>query len=152
MTTIAYSHKARQIAVDGRSTQGDHISNNAAQKWLHIGDDVWFFTGSVADREIFLKYQSGELTGKPAYEVDCSAFLVSSGECFEAGVTPSGQAWRFRLSHDHTAGSGKYYAIAAMDHGKSPDDAVIYASTRDIYTGGKVSVFDLATMQFIGDK
>jgi len=150
MTTITYSHKSGLIACDGRSTQGGHVTHNDAEKWLCIGDDVWFFTGTFSDRDIFLKYQSGELSGKPDYEVECSAFLASDGKCFEVSITPDGQAWRVPVSYDHATGSGKYYAIAAMDHGKCPADAVAYASTRDIYTGGKVSVFDLATMSFIG--
>lgn len=150
MTTIAYHHKSRVIACDGRSTQGIYITQDDAQKWIKVGDDVWFFTGTVADREMFLKYHHGEAYGRPEHDIESSAILASGGECFEAGVTEAGQAWRVRVSYDHGAGSGKDHAVAAMDHGKSAAEAVKYASTRDTCTGGKITVFDLATMSFVG--
>lgn len=40
-------------------------------------------------------------------------------------------------------GSGYQFAIAALDLGKTAKEAVNYAKTRDIYTGGRVRVFDV---------
>lgn len=151
MTTIAYHHKARVIACDGRSTQGIYITQDDAQKWLTVGGDIWFFTGDVHDREEFLKYHSGELSGPPAHEIECSAFLVSGGAVYEAGLTQDGQPWRIQLEYDHASGSGKDHAIAAMDHGKGAIDAVRYAMTRDTRTGGKINALDIASMEFMGD-
>lgn len=42
-------------------------------------------------------------------------------------------------------GSGADLAIAAMDLGVSSSEAVEYAATRDIYTGGEVESFDIYT-------
>lgn len=151
MTTIAYHHRTRVVACDGRSTQGSTITQDNAKKWLEIGGDIWFFTGSVADRDIFVKYHNGELSGQPPHEVECSALIVSGGKCYEAGITREGQAWRVLVDFDHAAGSGKDHAVAAMDHGKGAIDAVKYAITRDSCSGGKVSALDVASMIFMSE-
>ena len=150
MTTIAYHHKSGVVACDGRTTQGSYITHDEAKKWLSIGDDVWFFTGSVADRDAFVKYHSGELSGAPAHDIDCAAFIVVGGQCFESGLTKEGEAWRVLLDYNHATGSGRDHAVAAMDHGKGAIDAVKYAATRDMCTGGKISALDVSTMDFMG--
>lgn len=148
MTTIAYHHESGIIACDGRIAHGNYISHDKAKKWLCIGDDVWFFAGAVADRGPFIKYHSGELPGAPVHAIDCAAFIVTGGQCFEAGLTKDGDAWRVLLDYNHATGSGRDHAVSAMDHGKGAIDAVIYAATRDMCTGGKISSLELATMIF----
>jgi hypothetical protein len=149
MTTIAYHHESGLIACDGRSTQGIYITQDNAQKWLEIDGAVWFFTGSVHDRDAFLKYQSGELSGQPSHDIECSAFLVSGGKAYECGVTREGQAWSVELCYNHATGSGKDHAVASMDHGKGAVDSVRYAATRDTRTGGKISALDVRNGQWV---
>jgi ATP-dependent protease HslVU (ClpYQ) peptidase subunit len=57
--------------------------------------------------------------------------------------------WVENLYCNQGVGSGFKFAISAMDHGKSAKDAVKYAATRDIYTGGKIHVYDIASARFI---
>jgi ATP-dependent protease HslVU (ClpYQ) peptidase subunit len=149
MTTIAYHHGTGVIACDGRTTQGGYICHDEAEKWLCIGDDVWFFTGCVGDRVAFVKYHAGELSGVPLFPVDCAALVASGGLVYELGLTDKGEAWRVLVKHDHATGSGRDHAIAAMDYKQGAIDAVKYASTRDIYTGGKIRGFDVSTMKFM---
>lgn len=152
MTTIAYSHKARQIAVDGRSSSDGLICSDSFKKWIVSGEEVWFLAGAIPDFARFMQYHSGELSGKPDFEVCCSALVAVGGECYEVGVTPGGEPWRAILPHDFAIGSGRDFALSAMDLGMAPDKAVAHASTRDSRTGGVISVFDLSTMSFIGDQ
>ena len=150
MTTIAYSHKCRQIAVDGRSSSGDLIASDKFKKWIVSGEEVWFLSGAIPDFDRFMQYHAGDLVGKPDFEVCCSALVAIGGECHEFGLTPSGEPWRSILPHDFAIGSGRDFAISAMDLGMQPDNAVAHAATRDSKTGGKITVFDLATMSFVG--
>ena len=150
MTTIAYSHKARQIAVDGRITSDSLIESDRYEKWRLVGDEVWFFSGTVSDIERFIAYHKGELIGAPDFQVCCSAFSVKDGACFQLGLTAAGEPWKFSVSYDHAIGSGRDFAITAMDLGMSAKNSVALASTRDTGTGGVISVFDLATMSFVG--
>jgi len=47
------------------------------------------------------------------------------------------------IKYNKGLGSGRDFAIAAMDHGKSAKEAVKYAMTRDTYTGGRIRVFNV---------
>jgi len=53
------------------------------------------------------------------------------------------------VEYNDAMGSGEEFALAALDHGKTAEDAVAYAATRDSGTGGKIRVFDVAKMEFI---
>lgn len=152
MTTIAYHHASQKIAVDGRVTAGSLITTDKLKKWIAVGDDVWFMCGTISDFGRFISYHSGELSGKPEFQVCCSAVIVTGGECYEAGITEDGEPWRVILSYDYAVGSGRDFAISAMDLGMGAEKAVAHAATRDNGTGGKISVFDLATMSFVGEK
>jgi len=150
MTTIAYHHESRRIAVDGRVTAGDLIASSAFEKWRIVGEEVWFLSGAVADFDRFIAYHQKEMSGFPEYSISCSALVASGGACYEAGVTKEGEPWRSIAPYSIAMGSGRDFAIGAMDHGKDAYGAVSYASNRDTGTGGKITVFDLATMSFVG--
>ena len=51
----------------------------------------------------------------------------------------------------YAIGSGAEFAMSAMDFGMTAKEAVEYTMTRDIYTGGEVTVFDTVKMQFVPD-
>ena len=149
MTTIAYDHKAGFIACDGRSTSGSTITSDIHKKWVEADGKVWFYTGSVADVDRFIKYTEHGDMEPPRWPIECTAILVESGVVYIVGVSPSGEPWRERLECSRVIGSGCDFALSAMDFGKSAGEAVAYAATRDSGTGGKVSVFDVAEMRFI---
>ena len=48
-------------------------------------------------------------------------------------------------------GSGSQYALAAMDLGKTAEEAVVYASTRDVYTNNVTQVASLITEEELND-
>lgn len=148
MTTIAYDHKRGEIAVDGRSTAGSVIFCEESVKWHEHDGAIWFMAGAFADFKRFLDWHTGKKSGKPEHSVDCSALVVIDGACHLAGLTDEGEAWTQTLDANRAIGSGSIFALASMDHGKRAHEAVAYAATRDIYTGGKITRFDLKTMKF----
>jgi len=70
----------------------------------------------------------------------CSAFVVDNGVIYEFGLDSDGVLSKEALSENLCKGSGEFWAMAAMDFGCSAKEAVKYAMTRDMYTGGKIRV------------
>lgn len=150
MTTILYDHKARQIAVDGRTTCGGQILCESSEKWLKDGDDYWFICGSVCDQErLMSQIKAADSADAPKWKIEASAFLVSGGKVYQCVVCDDGEPAKSLCQYSDSMGSGGVYALAALDHGKSAKQAVKYAMTRDTGTGGKVSVFDIDRMEFV---
>ena len=149
MTTIVYDHKARHIAVDGQTTQGNRICTTEAIKWKQDGDDWWFICGSVADRDRLIEHIKANDPDAPKWPIECSAFWVRGGQVFQCVVTDDGEPCVSGVCYSDAMGSGEQYALSALDHGKTAKEAVEYAATRDTGTGGKVSVFDVEKLEFI---
>lgn len=149
MTTIVYDHKARQIAVDGRTTAGGLICTEKAEKWIRDGNDWWFLCGSVCDRERMIEYIKDGNMEPPRWKIECSGFLVSKGKVYQCLVTDDGEPCKSEIHYSDSMGSGSQFALAAIDHGKTAKQAIKYAMTRDNGTGGKVSVFDVDKMEFV---
>lgn len=148
MTTIVYDHKERQIAVDSRCTRGAVILSDDKVKWVYKGADLLFFAGTVADFEAFIQHY-GKAGSKPESEVDVDAFLIRDGVVYECSFCKNTGYWELPLAYNSALGSGANFALAALDFGKTVYGAVEYAKTKDIYTGGKVHVFDIESMQFL---
>jgi ATP-dependent protease HslVU (ClpYQ) peptidase subunit len=147
MTTIVYDHKKKQIACDSLTTADDIVMSAQAKKFRNMPDgSIWFFCGSVADIDAFVHcMQSGEKTNQT---LSCNAFIVRDGTVYISGID-NGEPWKQKLDLSRAIGSGHQFAMAAIDFGKSAHDAVKYAATRDIYTGGKIRVYDIAAGRFI---
>lgn len=141
MTTIAYNHKDKQIAVDSRSTSGGSVIITDEAEKLEIVDGVMFFLcGSVCDYDLFIKMYFGE---KSDVVPECDAFSIDGGAVYRCGVSCEGLFWKQKTLNNDALGSGYKFALSAMDFGKDAKGAVEYAKTRDIYTGGEVKVYDI---------
>ena len=55
----------------------------------------------------------------------------------------SGKDYISEIKEFHAIGSGEPYAIAALELGKSPKEAVEIASKYDLYTGGEVKTIEI---------
>lgn len=142
MTTIAYHHNDKQVAVDSRIVGGGIINSDSFDKTIKNELGLWFFCGSASDIvDLQVLKHNDEINPIP----DCTAFLITSGKCYLVGVNSHGFCQYLELTYNDTNGSGADLALASMDHGKSAKEAVEYAITRDIYSGGKVRVFDVET-------
>lgn len=140
MTTIAYHHKDKEIAVDSRFTRDSVISTDNANKIIKKDGVTFVLSGyckSYAD--LVDMWFSGEANKS----IECTAFVVSEGSVYEYGLDSEKCISCEKIEENLTKGSGDYWALAAMDFGCSAKEAVKYAITRDIYSGGKVRVINV---------
>jgi hypothetical protein len=140
MTTIAYSHKHKQIAIDSRITTNGVIRCDSYDKIIRNDIGTWFFSGSCCDNlALSLMKHDDHCDVVP----QCSALLISEGDVYLVLVNDVNYCEWFETTHDAAYGSGQDFAIAALDFGKTPKEAVEYAMTRDCNTGGSVQVVDV---------
>ena len=141
MTTIAYRDGV--VATDTLSVADGMVVDQAYEKCI-VRDGVMFFmTGSTSDHDKLIdEYLSpaGRDTG------NASAIVADKGEIFIVGWEDGGKGifkCPNRRENYIAIGSGERFAIAAMDHGKSAQEAVEYAMKRDVFTGGVVKVYQV---------
>jgi len=145
MTTIIYCHKTKKIACDSRFTCNGIITTDNAIKYKKTGDKVYFLSGDVSDYSRLVEASKNAENGQSVLietAVSCSSIMAKNGSVFSVGITDSGQYWEEKLDQSHSIGSGSCFALAALDHGKSALDSVKYAMSRDMYSGGKIRVYD----------
>jgi len=137
MTTIAFSNERQEVAVDSRATAGTLIATDKCNK-VHKRDGLIFIAaGTVSDLELLVESYPFGYEGMT--ELDATAFVIDEGKVYQCtlhdekyNVTP--------IDFDMCLGSGGDFALAAMDFGATPKEAVKYAMTRDCATGGKIKV------------
>lgn len=137
MTTIAYNHKERTIAVDSRCTSGSLIIDDKCNKVFKRGDLTFIGGGEFADLMALIEGYPGGF-GEPV-TLNAQAFLACDGGVYMVRVE-NGEYKHDPIDHNATLGSGGDFALAAMDFGKSAKEAVKYAMTRDCATGGRIRV------------
>lgn len=140
MTTIAYHHKNKQVAVDSRFTRGEIIDSDKGNKVRKDKRGTWIFAGHQGDYNDLMNLERNQHVD---IRPDCSAILISKGKAYTVDTDGDGLCFITELVDDLTIGSGRNFAQAAMDFGRTAKQAVEYAKTRDIYTGGRVRVFDV---------
>lgn len=151
MTTIAYHHKTRTIAVDSRRTGDGFITNDNDIKFQHhTNGTLWFFTGRVSHADLLLSAYDGKLSDG-IEQLEANAFYVQNGMVYRCGFD-DGEFWSEYINFDCAIGNGYKFAIAAMDFNvSSAREAVQYAMTRDMYSGGKIHVYDVEQSIFLED-
>jgi len=114
-------------------------------KSLKFIDKIYYIGCGMAsdvDRLIEL-YLSG---ASEAHKFECDVLMSNGdGHLYRIDVDETGP-FKINVSMYAPAalGSGADFAVAAMDFGKTPVQAVKYAITRDSMTGGKVRYFKLS--------
>ena len=147
MTTIVYDHKNKMIAIDGRQSAGNEIKMDNAIKWRKDGDNIYFLCGHVSDYENFLSHQKKVGTASDV-KIEVGAIRVSNGVAYKCSFDDD-EYWEHKLECSDGLGSGGVYALSALDFGLDVREAVEYAKKKDIYSGGKVTVFDVEKMEFV---
>lgn len=139
MTTIATD--GRTLAADGQTTSpGDYIVTLKAEKVVRTGAGrIVACCGPCGDEELFIDWlENGGK--KPKLGRGFAAIALAPGEHAHVYY---GDCTRNRLRGPYAIGSGAQWALAAMDLGKTPQEAVAYACTRDIYSGGEIVALSL---------
>jgi hypothetical protein len=148
MTTIVYDHKNKQIACDSRlSKGGSTIISDSHIK--HVNNDIglWFFCGDICDIGGLIDCY-GKEQEQQKVTFNASAFLIVGEDAFSVYMD-DGYFCKTPLTHSDCKGSGELLALAALDHGNTAKQAVDYAMSRDMFTGGKVHVYDIEKGEFI---
>tara|TARA_R110000782_G_scaffold270483_1_gene371828 strand:- start:32451 stop:32876 length:426 start_codon:yes stop_codon:yes gene_type:complete len=134
MTTIAIDHNT--ISADGRTTGNEIIQCDTTVKVNKRDGIIYAFSGSVTDAEILMDivFEDAEI---PDFHLNANVVTIADGDVVVHGCSEDGyKSWSVNLPY--SLGSGSAYALAAMDLGKTSKEAVKYAMTRDIYSGGKI--------------
>lgn len=147
MTTIVYDHTNKQIACDSRETAGGCLVTDSSKKYYWRGDVIWFMCGTKGDADIFI--DNFEHNKEAPANVGCSGVFIEDGEAYKAFINDDGVYKKDHLPSNEGFGSGGWPALAAVDLGKSAKEAVEFAMIRDIYSGGKVNVYDINKGEFI---
>lgn len=149
MTTFVYNKKENKIALNGRESSGALISSEKAEKWTVTDTGNTYFTiGGVSDCKMLIEaVERGDAS--LGDHVVCNGTLIKPGNPVVMYGYYEEAIFTEVLDNEFSAyGSGRDFAYAAFDHGKSAKDCVKYAMTRDCYTGGKITVFDVSKMKF----
>jgi ATP-dependent protease HslVU (ClpYQ) peptidase subunit len=139
MTTIATD--GLTMAGDGQTTSpNDFIVNTTAEKVRRTASGrIVGCCGASGDDDLFIDWL--ENAGKkPRLERSFAAIVLSPSEpprVFWSDCTSS------LIATPYAVGTGSAFALSAMDLGKSPEEAVAYACTRDIYSSGEITVLHL---------
>lgn len=134
MTTIAIDHDS--ISADGRSTDGDMIQSDSNVKVYKDRNLIYAFSGSVPDGDHLIDVV---INGSEIIIENAKANLVTiENENIMCHVIVDGNLKSWNCTPPYALGSGEQFAIAAMDMGMTSKQAVKYAMTRDIYSGGKI--------------
>jgi ATP-dependent protease HslVU (ClpYQ) peptidase subunit len=149
MTTIVYDHKNRQIAVDGRTTTGNVINTETAKKWIESDGEFWFLCGNVSDKQKFIDHFKNPSPKKPEFEIDAAGMSVINNKVYYCVILEDGSPCATEIDYSDSMGSGREFAISAIDHNRTALEAIKYAATRDNCTGATVFVFDVDKMEFI---
>lgn len=146
MTTVIYDHTNKQIACDSREVANGIVHNDSSIKYHNNDLGLWFMTGDSADINEFIS--NFEHNKKMNQNLECSGVLVSGGVV--SYIASNDGVYRQYLSEANEGyGSGGRFALSALDFGKTAKEAVEYAMTRDIYSGGKVHVYDIEKGVFL---
>jgi len=135
MTTIATD--GISMAGDGRISEGDMISREDYEKVRRLKDGrIVGFTGNAYNWDAYAAWlEDGGDVPKVEDQFGCIV-LTPEGQV----LTYDEHGRSFLESAPYAGGSGGRFALAAMDLGCSPEEAVQLAIKRDLFSGGKVTV------------
>jgi ATP-dependent protease HslVU (ClpYQ) peptidase subunit len=129
------------MACDGMITDGDTICVTNCRKIRRLSDGrIVGFAGNAYNYKPFADWLEGGEGDPPKVEEGLACLVLAP----DGGVTSYDEHGRsFPENGKWAIGSGQHFAIAAMDLGKSAEEAVAYAMTRDVYSGGEITVLTL---------
>ncbi len=136
MTTIAY--KDGVIAYDSRVTRGSLIDHDDFEKLIHRNGHRFLMTGSGCDFSALIdEYLGLKLGDKP---LEAHGLVVTNGKLYQIGRDAESGFWVDDVwaERPFAIGSGRDFALAAMDMGATAKEAVELAAKRDVYTGGTI--------------
>jgi len=143
MTTIAY--KDGIIAYDSFLTNNHIVIDHEIDKHRVVDDHHFFFSGALADLNSMINACFDKDYNIKDNNIN-TLVVFPNGNLFECGIDDDSGFWKtpIRKNCAFSIGSGKCFALAAMDMGKSAEEAVGIAAYRDLYTGGTIQTYVIA--------
>lgn len=141
MTTIVYDHKNGVIACESRQTQLGLIMSDGDVKCSRIDGELYVGSGNIQEISDLTHALRVCDTAIDAGN-DAQLFYTRDGKV-RGCCADNGNVVNFDVTTSDSLGSGGLWALAAMDFGCTAKEAVKYAITRDIYSGGKVHVYKI---------
>ncbi len=136
MTTIAY--KDGVIAYDSRVTRGSLIDHDDFEKLIHRDGHRFLFTGCGPDfADLIDEFLGKKIVSKP---LEANGLVITNGRLCQIGHDAESGFWVDDVWSERpfAIGSGRDFALAAMDMGATAKEAVEVAARRDVYTGGTI--------------
>jgi ATP-dependent protease HslVU (ClpYQ) peptidase subunit len=150
MTTIAVNHSS--IACDLQMTYGGGIKMKTASKILELNPDVAKhlfnsdkafvgFSGNASTWGAAVAWFIDPSVKPPNLRGGVEMIALTSNKDILHSTTLT--TW-LPIKEKHTSiGSGMPFALSALELGKTPKEAVLFASKRDIYSGMGVKEYTL---------
>lgn len=139
MTTIAYNHKDKELAVDSQATSGDVVISTTIKKLFRIHGGWVAFCGDYSCIEEFLWAVEGEAEdlGRITGEVG-GIVMYDDGRVYDLYVNPLGRLSKLKINSNFANGTGRSIAIGAMYMGATATQAVKAAIKYDLCSGGRI--------------
>lgn len=137
---MAYNHKDKEIAVDSRNTCGSLIVSDKFNKIIECNGIKYVGCGDDDHVQALIMLLNNTMQRSEVDVNQAVLYWPHDGKAFKSGFNEDDGVWTQELQFNEAAGTGANFALAAMDFGCSAKEAVKYAMTRDIYSGGKVKV------------
>jgi ATP-dependent protease HslVU (ClpYQ) peptidase subunit len=123
------------VAFDSRCTQGGDIVTDDFNKHYKRNGVDYIIAGAPADVEVLIAmYENPDLRATP----EILAIVIDEGKVFDVCVTAGGELTCLEVYFNIGIGSGYQWALAALDQGCTPKQAIKYAASKDAFTGGKI--------------
>lgn len=149
MTTIVYSKRENKIAFDSRLSTDDIVICDDFDKSVFKEDNFFVGTGCVDDIERLIQHYLNEDT-ETEKSLECTVmahnYKYSTLKIiFEDNKNIEVES----VVYDRAIGSGRDFALAAIDLTGSVETAIRQAAKRDLKTGGTARIYDLDMGQII---
>ncbi len=139
MTTIAYNHKDKELAVDSQATSGD-LATSITTKKIHRIDGAWVaFCGSLVVVEEFIWALDKDVANLGSLTDEISGIVMyDTGSVYNVFINPLGRVVKLKINENFAAGSGRSIALGALYVGATATQAVKAAIRYDIYSSGRI--------------
>lgn len=141
MTAIIYSKKHKQVAFESRMTLDTRIVSDNINKCITREGVKFIAAGAPAHLETLIAmYFDPTLTAK---KLECQAIIIDSGIPYVTEHISDCSLSVEELTYNDGLGSGSPWALAALDFGKTPKEAIKYATKKDMGCGGRIRTINL---------
>ena len=144
MTTIVYDKVNGVIAADGRVTSDGIIMTDCDTKIEVIDGECYAGSGASPDIRNLTEIAAGKRSPNDGESLEANMIFTKDEKVFMCACE-NGKLGFWELTYDDAIGSGREFALAALDFECSAVDAVAYAATKDIYSGGEITSFKVST-------